>query len=142
MLNIYNSNHQFNLWLVWHRFRFNKNFIRARTAVWKTHCTRSKEKPGTTPEALHHPSSYIEMLSNVQSFAAFLLTSLSAAFVERSNSSLTFVENRMRRSMWEDRLNALMLLYVRKDTELDIKEKINTFAKKHPRKMLFLNLLF
>ena len=48
----------------------------------------------------------------------------------------------MRRSMWEDRLNALMLLYVRKDTELDIKEKINTFAKKHPRKMLFLNLLF
>ena len=38
----------------------------------------------------------------------------------------------MRRSMWEDRLNALMLLYVRKDTELDIKEKNQYFCKKAP----------
>ena len=71
----------------------------------------------------------------------FLLTSISEASVEQSNSSLQFVENRMRRSMGEDSFNALMLLYEQKDIEPDIEEIISTFAKKHPRKMLLLNQL-
>ena len=41
----------------------------------------------------------------------FLLIFISAASVERSNSSLRFVKNRMRSSMREDKFNALMLLY-------------------------------
>ena len=67
----------------------------------------------------------------------FLLTSIFPASVKQSNSSLHFVKNRMCSSMGVDRFNALMLLYEQKDIELDIEEIINTFAKKHPRKMLF-----
>ena len=71
----------------------------------------------------------------------FLLTSISGASVEQSNSSFQFVRNRMHSSMGEDRFNALTLLYEQKDMELDIEEIINNFAKKHPRKMLLLNPL-
>ena len=69
----------------------------------------------------------------------FLLTLISGASVERSNSSFRLVEKRMRSSTGEDRFNALMLLYEQKDIELDVEEIINTFAKKHPTKMLLLN---
>ena len=71
----------------------------------------------------------------------FLLTSIPGASVEQTNSSLRFVKNRMCSSMGGDRFNALMLLYEQKDIELDIEEIINKFGKKHPRKMLLLNLL-
>ena len=47
----------------------------------------------------------------------------------------------MRSSMGEDSFNALMLLFKQKDIELDIEEITNTFAEKHPRKMLPLNPL-
>ena len=43
----------------------------------------------------------------------------------------------MRYSMGEDGFDASMLLYEQKDIKLDIEEIINTFAKKHPRKMIF-----
>ena len=39
--------------------------------------------------------------------------------------------------MGEDGFDASMLLYEQKDIKLDIEEIINTFAKKHPREMIF-----
>ena len=44
----------------------------------------------------------------------------------------------MRRSMGEDTFIAFMLLDKQKDVELDIEKRINTFVKKHPRKVLLL----
>ena len=74
--------------------------------MWKTHWTRSKKKRSTIAETLHHPSSYKQMFRNViKVLQFFLLTSISAASVERSNSSLQFVKNRMRSSLGEDRFN-------------------------------------
>ena len=79
--------------------------------VWKTHWTRSKEKPGTIAETLHHPLSCMQMFPNVINvLQLFLLTSISKASVEQSNSSLRFIKNRMRSSMGEYRFNALILL--------------------------------
>ena len=110
-----------------------KTSFEQEATLWKTHWTRSKEKPGTIAETLHHPSSCIQMFPNViKVLKLFLLTSISGASVERSNSSLRFVKNRMRSSMREDRFNALTLLYEQKGIELDIEEIINTFSKKHP----------
>ena len=40
--------------------------------------------------------------------------------------------------MGEDTFIAFMLLEKQKDVELDIEERINTFVKKHPRKVLLL----
>ena len=135
----YNSNHQFSLWWVSHWFRFNKSFIEQEANLRQTHWTRSKENAGTIAETLHHPSSYTEMFLNViKVFQLFLLTLTSAPSVEQFNASLRFVRNRMRSSMGEDRFNDLVLLHKQKDIELDIEEIFDTFAKKHPRKMLLL----
>ena len=43
--------------------------------------------------------------------------------------------------MGEGRLNALMLLYVHKDIELDYNKIIDRYAKKYPRRMRFSNPL-
>ena len=43
--------------------------------------------------------------------------------------------------MGQERLNALMLLYIHKDIALDYDAVIDIFARKNPRKMLFLNPL-
>ena len=43
--------------------------------------------------------------------------------------------------MGEDRFNALILMYVNNDIEINIEEIIDIFATKHPRRMLLLNPL-
>jgi len=43
--------------------------------------------------------------------------------------------------MGGDRFNALMLLYVHKNTALDIDSIVTMYARKHPRRMLLLNRL-
>ena len=41
--------------------------------------------------------------------------------------------------MGEDRFNALMLLYVHKDIELDIDAIIYSYSRKYPRRMLIID---
>ena len=43
--------------------------------------------------------------------------------------------------MKEDRLNALILLFIHRDIQLDFDAIIDMYATKHPRRMLFLNPL-
>ena len=41
--------------------------------------------------------------------------------------------------MGEDRFNALMLLYVHKDIELNIDAIIDSYSRKYPRRMLLMD---
>ena len=66
---------------------------------------------------------------------------VSTAAVERSHSSLKIVKSKLQSRMGEGRLNALMLLYVHKDIELDYNKIIDRYAKKYPRRMRFSNPL-
>ena len=43
--------------------------------------------------------------------------------------------------MGEERLNALLLLFVQKDIPIDYDEIIDEFARREPRRMTFLNPL-
>ena len=43
--------------------------------------------------------------------------------------------------MSEDRFNALVLLFVHKDIELDIDAVIDMYARRHSRRMILLNPL-
>ena len=69
------------------------------------------------------------------------ITVVTTATVERGNSALKYVKTSLRpqNSMGQERLNALMLLYIRKDLALDYDAVIDIFVRKNPRKMLFLN---
>ena len=72
-----------------------------------------------------------------------LLSPVTSAGVERANSSLKFVKNDHRSTMTEDHLNALSLLFVRKDNSLDLDEIIDlgVYAQCEPHRMLFSNPL-
>ena len=56
--------------------------------------------------------------------------------MERANSSLRFIKNVYHSTMGEDRFNALMLLYVHKDIELNIDAIIDS---KYARRMLLID---
>jgi hypothetical protein len=43
--------------------------------------------------------------------------------------------------MGEDRFNALLLLYVHKDIEIDISKVVEMYARQYPRRMLLFNPL-
>ena len=43
--------------------------------------------------------------------------------------------------MGEDRFNALLLMYVHKDIQIDINKIVEKFAGKHPRKTMLINPL-
>jgi len=70
-----------------------------------------------------------------------LLTSVKSSSVERANSSLKYIKNPLRSTMGEDRFNALLLMYVHKDIQIDINKIVDKFAGKHPRKMMLINPL-
>ena len=70
-----------------------------------------------------------------------LLKSVTACGVERANSTLRFVKTAFRSTMGEDRFNALMLMNVHRDIDLDPEAIIDKYAMKHPRRMLLLNPL-
>ena len=65
-----------------------------------------------------------------------LLTSvLKSSSTEWANSSLKLV----RSTMGEDRLNALLLLYVHRDIKLDYDKIIDDDARRNPRKIVLMN---
>jgi len=97
--------------------------------------------PLTISSALCHANT-CEMFPNVTTILKLLLlTPVTSSGVERANSSLRRIKDCFRSTMGEDRFNSLILLYVHNDIELNIDKIIDNFARKHPRRMLFLNPL-
>ena len=72
----------------------------------------------------------------LQVLKLLLVTPVTTASVERANSALGFVKSDHRSTMSEGRLNALLRLYVHKDTQLDFEEVVTAYGHKHPRRML------
>ena len=66
---------------------------------------------------------------------------VTTATVERSNSALKYVKTALRSIMGQERLNSLLLLFIHKNISLDYEAIINSFASKHPRRMLLSNPL-
>ena len=64
-----------------------------------------------------------------------------SASVERANSALKFVTIIYRSKISEDRLNSLIYMYVHKDVKLDYNDIIDMYARRNPRRMLFINPL-
>jgi len=71
-----------------------------------------------------------------------MIAPVTSATVERSNSSLQHLVKRgFRNTMREDRLNALLLLFIHKDIALDYDAIIDDYAKHNQRRMTFINPL-
>ena len=75
----------------------------------------------------------------LQVLKLLLVTPVTTASVELAKSALGFVKSDHRSTMSEasrGRLNALLRLYVHKDTQLDFEEVVTAYGHKHPRRML------
>ena len=70
-----------------------------------------------------------------------MIAPVTSATMERSNSSLRIVKSGFRSTMREDRLNALLLLFIHKDIALDYDAIIDDYAKRNQRRMTFINPL-
>jgi len=70
-----------------------------------------------------------------------MVTPVTAASVERSNSTLRYVKNSYRSSFGEERLNALLLLFIHEDILLDYTRVVDIFARRNHRRMTLLNPL-
>lgn len=61
---------------------------------------------------------------------------------ERSCSVLRRLSSYMRASMGQDRLSSLALIHIHYDHCIDLDEVVDTFAKVHPRKLEFQNIIY
>ena len=60
---------------------------------------------------------------------------------ERSNSELTLLKTYLRTIMGQSRLNGLALIHVHYRLELNMKKIIDSFARKHPRRMMLNDII-
>jgi hAT family C-terminal dimerisation region len=108
--------------------------------LWQQMWRNVDNRPNTLSDTLSSSQSYHIMYPNfTKIFHILLLTSVTSCDMERANSSLRFVKSCFRGTMSEDRFNALILLFVHKDIDLDIDAVINIYARRHPRRMVLLN---
>lgn len=70
-----------------------------------------------------------------------LMLPVSSASVERSHSALKLIKNKLRSTMENERLNALVLLYVHKSIKLDYDIIIDMYARRNTRRMMLCNPL-
>ena len=68
-----------------------------------------------------------------------LIIPVTTAATEHSHSCLKILKSKLQFNMGEERLNALMLLYVHTDIALDYNKVIDIYVNSYPRRMRFLN---
>ena len=106
--------------------------------LWKRIWESEDTKPATLTETLVRVNS--KQFPNItRIMRLLLLQSATSATTERANSSLKLIKTSLRSTMKEDRLNALILLHIHRDIELDYETIITMYASIHPRRMLFLH---
>ena len=114
--------------------------FRQELCIWKALWNNKPDKPDNITSTITDPRACSTMFPNITKILnLLLLTSVTSSSTERANSSLKLIKNVMRSTMGEDRLNALLLLYVHKDIKLDYDKIIDDYARQNPRKMVLMN---
>lgn len=110
--------------------------------IWKALWINQEQKPDTLTSTITDSRSCSTLFPNITTILNLLsLTSVTSSSTERANSSLKFIKSAMRSTMGEERLNALMLLYIHRDIKLDYDKIIDDYASQHPRRMVLINPL-
>ena len=97
-------------------------------------------QPSTLPDVLKFfdKTTFPNVYTVLQIFATIPVTTCSC---ERSISRLPRLKTFLRNSMSEGRLKGLALLNVHREIHLDVDKVIDSFAAKHPRRMLLNDIL-
>ena len=70
-----------------------------------------------------------------------MVVPVSTVATECSHSGLQIVKTNLQSTMGQQRLNALVLLYIHKDIQINYPKIIDIYANRYPRRMLFKNPL-
>ena len=116
------------------------HYFEQEVRLWKCFWSQSEELPSTPHGTIKKVDENIfPLISKI--LKLLMLIPATSATVERTHSSLKFVKNYLPSTMSEDRMNALMLLYIHEDLSLNYDQVIDDFARRNPRKMLLVNPL-
>ena len=110
--------------------------------IWKMMwmSANKEELPSTLTATLNHGRVSSKNFPNISTVLHLLLmTPVTAATVERANSALKFVKSDGRSRMVEDRLNAVLVLFIHNDIDIDFDKVVDIFAKRKSRRMHLLN---
>ena len=114
--------------------------FRQELRIWKAFWNNKPDKPDNITLTITDPRTCSTIVPNITKILnLLLLTSVTSSSTERANSSLKLIKNVMRSTMGEDRLNALLLLYVHRDIKLDYDQIIDDYTRRTPRKMVLMN---
>ena len=103
-----------------------------------TNDTQSTDLPKTVTEALSYASMYPNVATLLLILAVLPVTTCTS---ERSHSGLKRIKTSLRSSMTNERLTGLTLMHLHRDIDIDVDEILDTFARKHPRKIQLSNIL-
>ena len=88
-------------------------------SLWKRLWATSSNKPNDISSTLINNDVSPLMYPNIVKILFLIqLTAVTSSGVERSNSTLKYIKSKSRSTVGEDRLNALLLLYIHKDINL------------------------
>ena len=108
--------------------------------LWKREWQGETSPPSTIENTL--TQMIVSFYPNIaQILRLTLMLPVPAATVERAHSALKEVKTNKRSSTGSDRLSALILLHVHRDITLDLDDIIDSYARRHPRRMKLLNPL-
>lgn len=117
--------------------------LRGELPLWKREWQddgNNNDKPDTVDATIQLISD--KFYPNIMMILRLLLMlPVSAATVERGNSSFKAVKTKLMSTTTEDRINALLLLYVHKDIRLNYDKIIDMYARANPRRMKLINPL-
>ena len=111
---------------------------------WKSMWVNKVQKPSSIMDTLQNPNSNPKVFPNIAHILkSLLLLPVTSSTVERANSALKFVKTCRRNRTENDRLNALLLLFVHSDLlqKLNIDNAVSRFAEMNPRQMTLLHIL-
>ena len=94
-----------------------------------------------TTQSLFLPHASL-MFPNIKTLLLILCTlPVTSCSSERSFSGLKRIKTALRSTMGDERLTALSLLHLHRDIGVDINEVVDEFARRHPRRLQFVNIL-
>ena len=108
--------------------------------IWRRKWTGHPSPPQTLEEALKSCDDglYPNVKTVLKIASTFPVTSCEC---ERSISTLGLVKTKLRSTMGQERLTGLCLLSRHRDIKVDAREVVLKFARMHPRRMTFPNVL-
>jgi hypothetical protein len=108
--------------------------------LWKKTCELINIKPETVAGALKIccKTDFPNIFIILKIIATLSVTSCKC---ERSNSELSLLKTYLRTTMGQSRQNGLALMHVHYSLELNMKKIIDSFARKHPRRMMLNDII-